>query len=154
MRAVEYSGLGGGPPPPKLYHGRVLGKLLSLLSSKQAPPFRMPRDEELATTASGLRYVIHAGGAGPHPAPHESVTVRYAGWLASGRPFDASYPGTATFGLGQVISGWTEGLQLLRPGGAATFVSPPELAYGARGAPPKIGPGATLVFHVELVRVR
>lgn len=132
----------------------MLRKLLSLFSSKKAPPFRMPREDELETTESGLRYQLHAAGDGPHPAPHNSVTVHYAGWLASGRPFDASYPGTATFGLGQVIKGWTEGLQLLRPGGSATFVIPPELGYGQRGAPPLIGPGATLVFFVELVRIR
>ena len=59
----------------------------------------------------------------------------------------------ASFPLNRVIPGWTEGLQLMKEGGATTFVIPAKLGYGSRGAPPTIGPDATLVFHVELIKV-
>lgn len=131
----------------------MLRRLLSLFGGSSAPPFDLPADERLETTASGLRYQIVEEGSGSPPLAHDTVTVRYAGWLLDGSRFDASYPGTATFPLRNVIAGWTEGLQLLKPGGSAKLVIPPELAYGKRGAPPRIGPDATLVFHVELVRV-
>ena len=97
---------------------------------------------------------VPEAGAGQTPAATDTVTVRYAGWTLQGKLFDASYPGTASFPLNRVIPGWTEGLQLLKEGGSARFVIPPQLAYGERGAPPRIGPGATLVFHVELLKVR
>jgi FKBP-type peptidyl-prolyl cis-trans isomerase len=85
----------------------------------------------------------------------EKVTVHYAGWLVDGRLFDSSYArgAPAVFPLNRVIAGWSEGLQLMRPGGRFRFVIPPELGYGQRGAPPSIGPNATLVFEVELVGV-
>ncbi|MCP3914465.1 MAG: FKBP-type peptidyl-prolyl cis-trans isomerase [bacterium] len=131
----------------------MLRRILNLFRGSNTPAFELPQDDVLTTTPSGLRYVILAEGSGDSPAATNRVKVRYAGWLESGRAFDASYPGTASFPLDRVIQGWTEGLQLLKPGGSAKFVIPPDLAYGARGAPPLIGPGATLVFHVDLVSV-
>jgi FKBP-type peptidyl-prolyl cis-trans isomerase len=94
-------------------------------------------------------------GEGRSPQASDTVTVHYAGWTTDGKLFDSSYTRgePATFPLGRVIGGWTEGLQLMREGGSSRFVIPPELAYGARGAPPKIGPNATLVFQVELIRI-
>jgi FKBP-type peptidyl-prolyl cis-trans isomerase FkpA len=79
--------------------------------------------------------------------------VRYAGWTTDGKSFDASFPGTASFPLNKVIGGWTEGLQLIGEGGSIRLVIPPALGYGARGAPPKIGPNATLIFLVELQKI-
>lgn len=131
----------------------MLGRFIAFLRGRRTPPFQLPPEDELETTASGLRYSVVEEGRGERPAASDTVTVRYAGWLVNGRPFDASYPGTATFPLGRVIAGWTEGLQLMREGAVYTFVIPPELAYGERGAPPAIGPRETLVFRVELVRV-
>lgn len=131
----------------------MLRKLMGLFGGAKTPDFVLPSDEQLTTTESGLRYMILEPGSGDPPGPDDIVTVRYAGWLQSGRPFDASFPGKSSFPLSRVIPGWTEGLQLLRPGGSARFVIPPDLAYGPRGAPPLIGPGATLVFHVDLIRV-
>lgn len=131
----------------------MLRWLTKLFGGGGVPAFELPGEDETQVTPTGLRYVIHEPGTGAAPTELDQVTVRYAGWTTAGKRFDASYPGTATFPLNRVIRGWTEGLQLLRPGGSATFVIPPELAYGARGAPPRIGPGATLVFRVELVRV-
>ena len=130
-------------------------RLLSLFSSSKGPEFYMPTREEVTVTDSGLAYVIHgsspdsAADAG-RPDASDEVTVRYAGWTTDGKLFDQSFPGTATFPLSRVIKGWTEGVQLMGVGQSATFVIPPELAYGPRGAPPRIGPNATLVFRIEL----
>ncbi len=133
----------------------MLKKLLARLRGPAGPAFVLPRDDELESTPSGLRYRILAVGQGRRPGPTERVTVHYAGWTIAGRPFDSSWSRgkPASFGLDRVIGGWTEGLQLLREGGSGLFVIPPELAYGARGAPPAIGPNATLVFHVDLLSV-
>jgi FKBP-type peptidyl-prolyl cis-trans isomerase len=123
--------------------------------SRDEPAFALPEDTACTRTASGLKHEILRAGEGRSPSASDSVTVHYAGWTTDGKLFDSSYArgSPATFPLGRVISGWTEGLQLMREGGASRFVIPPELAYGSRGAPPKIGPNATLVFQVELVRV-
>jgi FKBP-type peptidyl-prolyl cis-trans isomerase FkpA len=124
-------------------------------ASSDEPSFVMPADAACKATVSGLKHEILRAGEGRSPAASDSVTVHYAGWTTDGKLFDSSYKrgSPATFPLGRVISGWTEGLQLMREGGASRFVIPPELAYGSRGAPPTIGPNATLVFQVELLRV-
>ncbi|MHC4845175.1 MAG: FKBP-type peptidyl-prolyl cis-trans isomerase [Planctomycetota bacterium] len=119
------------------------------------PAFSMPADDALQSTASGLKYETMTEGSGAAPAATDTVTVHYAGWLTDGTPFDSSYSRgqTASFPLNRVISGWTEGLQLMKEGGTTKFVIPPDLGYGAGGAPPVIGPNATLVFQVELISV-
>jgi len=120
-----------------------------------APNFNLPANEQLKTTASGLQYAVTKEGTGKAPKSTDKVTVHYAGWLTNGTAFDSSYKRgqPASFPLNGVIKGWTEGLQLMKEGGATTFVIPAQLGYGARGAPPVIGPNATLVFHVELIKV-
>ena len=132
-----------------------VSKIASLFRRVQAPEFVLPPKEALTVTPSGLGYQVVAEGSGDRPGPMEKVTVHYAGWLVSGRLFDSSYArGKPTsFPLNRVIEGWSEGLQLMRPGATYRFVIPPELGYGARGAPPSIGPNETLVFLVELVDV-
>jgi FKBP-type peptidyl-prolyl cis-trans isomerase len=123
-----------------------------------APAFSMPTAEELTTTASGLQYqVLRAGDAdGAMPTNANKCTVHYSGWLTDGTSFDSSYTRgqPATFGVTQVISGWTEGLKLMKAGAMYKFVIPGNLAYKERGSPPKIGPNATLVFVVELLSVQ
>ncbi|KXK13474.1 MAG: FKBP-type peptidylprolyl isomerase [Chloroflexi bacterium OLB15] len=110
--------------------------------------------EGVFTTESGLQYTIITDAEGDqHPTENDVVTVDYEGRLLDGQIFDSSYSrGTpATFGLNQVIAGWTEGLQLMTPGDKFTFWIPAELAYGAN--PPQgsiITPNAVLVFDVEL----
>lgn len=133
----------------------MFGRLFGKKEKMSVPAFEMPADEALTTTASGLQYVTHDEGAGAPPGPTDKVTVHYAGWTLDGKLFDSSYSRgkTISFPLNGVIAGWTEGLQLMKEGGKATFVIPSNLAYGQRGAPPAIGPNATLVFLVELVSI-
>ncbi|MFT5198253.1 MAG: FKBP-type peptidyl-prolyl cis-trans isomerase [Planctomycetota bacterium] len=123
-----------------------------------APEFSMPTAEELTTTASGLQYqILRAGDAdGAMPTNANKCTVHYSGWLTNGTSFDSSYTRgqPATFGVTQVISGWTEGLKLMKTGAMYKFVIPGNLAYKERGSPPNIGPNATLVFVVELLSVQ
>lgn len=130
---------------------------LELIDAKPSsvPKFVMPADSALKTTPSGLKYEVIKEGAGRKPGPTETVTVHYAGWLTDGTPFDSSYSrgDTTSFPLNRVIKGWTEGVQLMGEGAVYRFVIPSDLAYGPRGSPPKIGPNATLVFQIELVKI-
>ena len=147
-------GLTGQVPPGVDAEAPALWQLELVSSMKfTTPEFSMPTDEELTTTASGLKYRILREGTGNKPKPTSRVTVHYQGWLTSGEPFDGSYGRgePATFGLNGVIAGWTEGLQLVGEGGMIQLVIPGDLAYGKRGSPPKIGADATLVFVVELI---
>ena len=119
------------------------------------PAFSMPLQADLQSTPSGLQHQVLKAGTGKRPKATDTVTVHYAGWLTNGTAFDSSYKRgqTASFPLNRVIPGWTEGLQLMQEGGTSKFVIPANLGYGARGAPPVIGPNATLVFQVELIKV-
>ena len=109
------------------------------------------------TTASGLRYKVLASGSagGVSPTVADTVVVHYRGTLVDGTEFDSSYSRgqPATFGVGQVIRGWTEALQLMKPGDKWLIHIPYHLAYGMQGSPPKIPPFADLVFQVELLQV-
>ncbi len=107
------------------------------------------------TTASGLEYEVLTEGKGDHPKSADKVTVNYKGTLLDGTVFDSSYDRgqPVSFPLGNVIPGWTEGVQLMTPGAKYKFYIPAKLAYGERGAPPKIGPNSTLVFEVELISI-
>jgi len=111
--------------------------------------------EGVKTTASGLQYEILTPGEGSTPKASDKVTVHYKGTLIDGTEFDSSYARgqPVTFPLGNVIPGWTEGLQLIKTGGKAKLYIPSELAYGERGAGAKIGPNETLVFEVELIGI-
>jgi FKBP-type peptidyl-prolyl cis-trans isomerase FklB len=107
------------------------------------------------TTASGLQYEVLKEGTGANPAKTDRVTVHYKGTLADGKVFDSSYDRNepATFGVGEVIPGWIEALQLMKPGGKYRVVIPPNLAYGGSGAGDVIGPNAALVFEIELLSI-
>ena len=113
------------------------------------------KKDGVKTTASGLQYEIVTAGTGASPKASDRVTVHYKGTLISGEEFDSSYSRgqPVTFPLGNVIPGWTEGLQLLKEGGKAKLYIPPQLAYGERGAGAKIGPNETLIFEVELIKI-
>jgi peptidylprolyl isomerase len=109
-------------------------------------------------TASGLTYIEVTPGSGASPQPGDLVTVHYTGTLENGTVFDSSYsrdkPIQFAIGTGMVIPGWDEGIALMKEGGKAKLVIPPDLAYGAAGAGGVIPPNATLNFDVFLVSVR
>ena len=106
-------------------------------------------------TPSGLVITTIKPGTGPSPKATDQVKVHYHGTLTNGSVFDSSVQRgePAVFPLNRVIPCWTEALQLMKVGGKSRLVCPSDLAYGDRGAPPKITPGATLVFEVELLEI-
>jgi FKBP-type peptidyl-prolyl cis-trans isomerase FkpA len=106
-------------------------------------------------TASGLIITTLKEGKGAVPKATDMVKVHYHGTLPNGKVFDSSVQRKepASFGLNQVIPCWTEGVQLMKVGGKSRLVCPASIAYGDRGAPPNIPPGATLIFEVELLAI-
>jgi FKBP-type peptidyl-prolyl cis-trans isomerase len=111
--------------------------------------------EGVVVTDTGLQYEILEAGEGAQPGPEDTVEVHYRGTLIDGTEFDSSYSRgqTVTFGVGQVIAGWTEALQLMPAGSKWKLYIPSELGYGAGGAGQMIGPNAALVFEVELLSI-
>ncbi|MBB5036059.1 FKBP-type peptidyl-prolyl cis-trans isomerase [Prosthecobacter dejongeii] len=113
------------------------------------------KKEGVKTTASGLQYEVLKQGDGAKPVPTDKVNVHYHGTLLNGKVFDSSVDRgePITFGVQEVIKGWTEGLQLMSVGSKYKFYIPSDLAYGDNGAGADIGPGETLVFEVELLKI-
>lgn len=113
------------------------------------------KDPNVKVTASGLQYKVVKEGTGKKPTRDNVVKVHYTGKLIDGTVFDSSVErGEPTeFPLGNVIAGWTEGVQLMSVGSKFTFFIPPTLAYGANGAGQSIGPNETLIFEVELLDI-
>jgi len=109
----------------------------------------------ITTTASGLQYEVITPAKGDKPKATDTVKVHYRGTLIDGSEFDSSLARgePATFPLNRVIPGWTEGVQLMSVGSKYRFYVPSNLAYGERGAGPKIGPNSTLIFEVELLEI-
>lgn len=112
------------------------------------------KKEGVKVTESGLQYKVLQEGEGDHPQATSQVKVHYHGTLIDGTVFDSSVDRgePITFGLNQVIKGWTEGVQLMKPGAKYEFYIPSELAYGERGSG-QIGPNEALIFEVELIEV-
>lgn len=124
----------------------------------EAPTSEPVVHENAQVTASGLQYVEIKAGDGPAPQVGEIVAVHYTGMLEDGTVFDSSYdrgqPIQFALGRGMVIPGWDEGIGMMKEGGQAKLIIPPELAYGASGAGDVIPPNATLIFEVELVSIQ
>jgi peptidyl-prolyl cis-trans isomerase A (cyclophilin A) len=109
-------------------------------------------------TSSGLEYIEVEAGTGAQAATGKTVAVHYTGKFPDGKVFDSSVarnePIEFVLGRGNVIKGWDEGIALMKVGGKAQLIIPPDLGYGERGAGGVIPPNATLVFDVELVNVK
>ncbi len=153
-----FAGKGEAPDQAQF---EVAAKLVQEESTKE---LRAAGDEFLAqnkdaegiqVTDSGLQYRVIEEGEGETPKPSEQVTVHYTGKLVDGTVFDSSIPrGEPTqFGVTQVIPGWVEGLQLMKPGAKYEFFIPQDLAYGAQGSQGAIPPYAALIFEVELIKI-
>jgi FKBP-type peptidyl-prolyl cis-trans isomerase len=113
------------------------------------------RKPDVVTTASGLQYKVIEPGSGDSPKPTDEVTVNYRGTLLDGTEFDSSYKRgqPVPFQVNRVIPGWSEALQLMKPGAKYQLFVPPQLAYDLR-SPPAIPPGSLLIFEVELLSIK
>ena len=137
-------------------------KPVAVTHRRSKPVRRKPRTVGAGTASlvktlpSGLSYIITRPGEGRQPLPGEKVIVNYTGVMTNGIKFDSSLdrgqPFAFQLGKGQVIKGWDEGIGKLRVGDQATFIIPPQLAYGEKGRGP-IPPNATLIFVVELLGI-
>ena len=143
---------------------QVLGKFFSELEQKIAGEAKAAGEAFLAenakregvkVTESGLQYEVIEATIGQKPKATDKVRVHYEGTLIDGTVFDSSYKRgeSITFGLNQVIAGWTEGLQLMSIGSKYKLYLPYQLAYGERGAGANISPYAALIFTVELLGI-
>lgn len=114
------------------------------------------KKEGVKTTASGLQYKVLKEGSGSSPKETDTVVTNYKGTLLDGTEFDSSYKRNqpAEFPVNRVIKGWTEALQLMKPGSKYQLFIPAALAYGERGAGRDIGPNAALIFEVELISIK
>ena len=144
-----------GPKIQELQQTRAAATAATEKKASQAFLAKAAAEAGATKTASGLVMVTIKAGTGPTPKPSDTVKVHYHGTLTDGTVFDSSVQRgqPATFQLNGIIPCWKEGLQLMKVGGKSRLVCPPELAYGDRGAPPRIKPGATLVFEVELLEI-
>ena len=137
---------------------------LTTLSAVAALPATALAQAEGTTTTSpmGVKMTDTKVGTGVQPKKGQTVVVDYTGWLyengAKGAKFDSSvdrgYPFMFKLGTGQVIQGWDDGVATMKAGGKRTLITPPNLAYGTRGAGASIPPNATLIFDVELLGVK
>jgi FKBP-type peptidyl-prolyl cis-trans isomerase len=128
---------------------------LELLKVMELPKFRLPDATKVVTTQSGLKYEVITQGEGVSPTATNTVLAHYTGWLTDGNVFDSSHARgePSEFPLRRVIAGWTEGLQLMKPGAKFLFQIPPELGYGAKISG-HIPPNSVLIFLIELQEVK
>lgn len=165
MAAAMADTLAGKTPRLSETEMQLAMQNLSALRSGSAPaanPETLAKNKEyldankakpgVVVTASGLQYKIITAGSGPSPSVSSKVKVNYRGTLIDGTEFDSSYKRgqPAEFGVGQVIKGWTEALQLMKRGAKYQLTIPSELAYGERGGG-SVPPNAVLNFEVELI---
>ncbi|MCJ7833279.1 MAG: FKBP-type peptidyl-prolyl cis-trans isomerase, partial [Deltaproteobacteria bacterium] len=132
-------------------------KVLGEKNKKEGETFlaENKKKEGVKILTSGLQYKVVKEGTGKKPKATDKVTTHYQGTLIDGTEFDSSYKRgePAAFPVNGVIPGWTEALQLMKVGSKWQLFVPSKLAYGERGAGPKIGPNAVLIFTVELLSI-
>ena len=165
VKAGLTDGIKGGAPAvdPVAYRPKIQqlqqdrAKVASAAERKESTAFleKMAKEKGAEKLASGLIYIPVKEGTGAAPKATDTVKVHYHGTLRDGSVFDSSVERgqPTTFPLNRVIPCWTEGVQKLKVGGKAKLVCPADIAYGDRGAPPKIMPGAALLFEVELLGI-
>ncbi|MCP5523533.1 MAG: FKBP-type peptidyl-prolyl cis-trans isomerase [Verrucomicrobiales bacterium] len=133
------------------------GKALAEKAKAEGEAFLAENKQKdgVTTLASGLQYQVEKEGSGTSPSATDRVSVNYRGTFIDGKEFDSSYKRgqPAQFGVGGVIKGWTEALQLMKPGAKWKLFVPSDLAYGERGMGRSIPPNSTLIFEVELLEV-
>lgn len=144
-----------GPKVQDLQRTRLAAVVETERKAGQAYLDRAAKEKGATKTAAGLVVTTIRAGTGPVPKATDKVKVHYHGTLIDGTVFDSSVQRgePVVFPLSGVIRCWTEGVQTMKTGGKSRLVCPPDLAYGDRGAPPRIKPGATLVFEVELLEI-
>jgi peptidylprolyl isomerase len=149
-------------PPELAYGARAVGGVIPANSTLFFEVELLELREKWEKTESGLEYMDSKVGTGAEPKAGQTCEVHYTGWLwqngGKGKEFDSSVrrgqPFPFAVGEGQVIKGWDEGVLGMKPGGKRRLRIPAKLGYGADGSPPVIPPDATLLFDVELLRVR
>ena len=165
VKAIKASLAGEEPSMSIMEAQQVLNDYFTKLQEEQTAALKAEGEQFLAENAkkegvvtlpSGLQYKVLNSGNGATPKASDSVECHYEGRLISGTVFDSSYQRgeTATFGVTQVIAGWVEALQLMKEGDKWQLYIPYNLAYGERGAGAQIPPFATLIFDVELIKVK
>jgi FKBP-type peptidyl-prolyl cis-trans isomerase FkpA/FKBP-type peptidyl-prolyl cis-trans isomerase FklB len=144
-----------GPKIQELQRSRASAMSVEEKKAGQAYLDKAAAEPGASKTSSGIIMKTIKAGTGASPKPTDKVKVHYQGTLTDGTVFDSSVQRgePATFPLNGVIRCWTEAVQLMKVGGKSRVVCPADLAYGDRGAPPRIKPGATLVFEVELLDI-